>query len=88
MAITVISNINKYMIKEMIENAFFKAKAERNFIKRPLVSNNEPTLKPFTKDVLRKVYFLDSDIDVTSLTMVFDLPAELRLSKFQPSKLF
>ena len=45
MSITVISNLNKYKIKDIIEEAF--SSATPNQIKRPYVEDKKPTVKPF-----------------------------------------
>ena len=84
--LTIISNVNHDLLKEYIQKSFSPLVNKKT--ERPLTNLKQKTPNPFTADTLKSIYYLKSDIDVPSFTLVFQVPSQRRVTEFHPLRLF
>jgi secreted Zn-dependent insulinase-like peptidase len=83
---TVISSVEKEKLKTMIEKSFEDLKNTK--VERPLVNERDNKEKPFTKDTLGKIYYLKSGIDIPNINLVFQVPSQQDILKFNALRFF
>lgn len=87
MTISITSNLDPSYLRNEIEknfNVIPNHNTERPFVDK----NNRKVVLPFKNEELGNVYYMETDIEVTSLMLVFTIPSEINLREFRSLPLF